>query len=288
VRSLAATEELGRVNKRMLSQVLQQRLTLRSGSTGERGRYYDQRNRFDQFRRIYCDPQENGGTLGTGAQTRICTDAAGGPRVNNDIDFTRLVDTRLTLNVNFTDDNLTNDEQDVLALARNLYSHELLDFKPDDVLNRQGNDVNVLRMRSLHALRSVAHNSFSEIVGMKSAGSGTVSTFMNEMIEELGVPQADVAAYLGANPSYFAQMEVLTRKMYQNPTFYTNLYTSPENLKRTGVALQALQLMHDRDRYEASLRREMLLSTILEMKIRESQEVVEKLIGGRAGANTRQ
>lgn len=288
VRSLAATEELGRVNKRMLSQVLQQRLTLRSGSTGERGRYYDQRNRFDQFRRIYCDPAENGGTFGMGTQTRICTDAAGGPRVNNDIDFTRLVDTRLTLNVNFTDNNLTNDEQDILALARNLYSHDLLDYKPDDVLNRQGNDVNILHMRSLHALRSVAHNSFSEIVGMKSAGSGTVSTFMNEMIEELGIPQADVATYLGANPSYFAQMEVLTRKMYQNPTFYTNLYTSPENLKRTGVALQALQLMHDRDRYEASLRREMLLSTILEMKIRESQEVVEKLIVGRTGSNTRQ
>ena len=83
-------------------------------------------------------------------------------------------------------------------------------------------------------------------------------------------------------------MEMLTRKMYQNPQFYTNLYTSPENLKRTGVALQALQLMHDRDRFEGSLRREMLLSTILEMKLRESQEVVEKLIADRAGNPTGQ
>ena len=280
VRSLAATEEMGRVNKRILSQILQQRLTLRGGSAGERGRYFDQRNRFDQFRRIYCDPAENGGTMRDADMptASVCTTAAGGDRVNKDIDYTRLIDSRLTLDVNFTNNVLTDDEQDILALARNLYSHELLDYKPDDVLARQGNDHNVLKMRSLHALRSVAHNSFSEIVGMKSSGSGTVSTFMDEIIEELGIPAADVNAYLGENPSYFAQMEVLTRKMYQNPVFYTNLYTSPENLKRTGVALQALQLMHDRDRFEASLRREMLLSTILEMKLRESQAGVEQLI----------
>lgn len=291
VRNLATAEEMGRVNKRILSQMLQQRLTLRNGSVGERGRYYDERNRFDQFRRIYCDPAENGGTMRDADMptASVCTTPAGGPRVNNDLDFTRLVDTRLTLDINFTDANMTNDEQDVLALARNLYSHELLDYKPDEVLARQGNDTNIMKMRSLHALRSVAHNSFSEIVGMKSASSGgSVAPFMRQMVAELGVPDADINAYLGENPSYFAQMEMLTRKMYQNPQFYTNLYTSPENLKRTGVALQALQLMHDRDRFEGSLRREMLLSTILEMKLRESQEVVEKLIADRAGRPTGQ
>lgn len=288
VRSLAATEEMARSNKRILSQMLQQRLTLRGGSVGERGRYFDLRNRFDQFRRVYCDPDENNGKMRDAdiPSASVCVTAAGGPRVGNDIDFTRLVDSKLTLDINFTDGTMTNDEQDVLALARNLYSHELLDYKADDLIARQGNTTNILDMRSLHALRSVAHNSFSTIVGMKATGSGTVNQFMNRIIEELGIPEAEVAQYLGSNPSYYAQMDVLTRKMYQNPVFYTNLYTKPENLKRTGVALQALQLMHDRDRFEASLRREMLLSTILEMKIRESQEVVRSGVTGRDTSST--
>ncbi len=288
VRSLAATDEMSRSNKRILSQMLQQRLTLRAGSVGERGRYFDLRNRFDQFRHIYCDPDENNGKLRNAdiPTASVCTTAAGGPRVGNDIDFTRLVDSKLTLNVNFTDGTMTDDEQDVLALARNLYSHELLDYKADDTLARQGNTANILDTRSLHALRSVAHNSFATIIGMKSLGSGTVNQFMNNIIQELGIPAGEVAQYLGSNPSYYAQMDVLTRKMYQNPVFYTNLYTQPENLKRTSVALQALQIMHDRDRFEGSLRREMLLSTILEMKLRETQEVVRSGVTGRDTSNT--
>ncbi len=283
VRSLAATEEMARSNKRILSQVLQQRLSLRGGSVGERGFYFDQRNRFDQFRRMYCDPQENNDTLRNAdiPNASVCLTAAGGPRVGNDIDFTRMLDSRLTLDVNFTDGTMTNDEEDILSLARNLYSHQLLLFKGDDVLSLEGNTANILDMRSLHALRSVAHNSFATLVGMKASGSGTVNTFMNHIIEEMGIPTNQVAAYLGANPSYYAQMDVLTRKMYQNPVFYTNLYTKPENLKRTGVALQALQLMNDRDRFEASLRREMLLSTLLEMRLREAEMIVRFGIGSR-------
>ena len=41
-----------------------------------------------------------------------------------------------------------------------------------------------------------------------------------------------------------------------------------------GVALEAVRLMQNRDRYEAALRREMLVSMILEMHIRENQSVM--------------
>ena len=61
--------------------------------------------------------------------------------------------------------------------------------------------------------------------------------------------------------------------MFQSPEFYTNLYTSPEaeNLKPIGVALEAVKLMQNSDRYEAALCREMLTSMIREMHIRENQ-----------------
>jgi hypothetical protein len=70
-------------------------------------------------------------------------------------------------------------------------------------------------------------------------------------------------------------MELLTRKMYQNPTFYAALYTKPANVERTAAAMEAIKLMQDRDRFEAALRREMLLSVLLELKLRTAQEVLE-------------
>ena len=69
-------------------------------------------------------------------------------------------------------------------------------------------------------------------------------------------------------------MEILTQKIYQSPSFYANLYTTPANIDRLGAALQAIGLMQDRDRYESALRRESLVSVILEMKIRELQDSV--------------
>ena len=90
-------------------------------------------------------------------------------------------------------------------------------------------------------------------------------------------------------------MEFLTRKMYQNPNFYTNLYDKPTNVKRIGAAMKAIKLMQDRDIQAALQRREMLMSMMLELKLRkESDEVYDTLEKGLfsgsmgAGGGTRQ
>ena len=75
---------------------------------------------------------------------------------------------------------------------------------------------------------------------------------------------AEIHAYLGERPSYYAQMEVLTKKLYQHPNFYTNLYDKPVNVDRMGVAMDALSLMNQRDRYDSMLRREMLNAMLIE------------------------
>ena len=98
------------------------------------------------------------------------------------------------------------------------------------------------------------------------------------VLNQLGVPDTEIDAFLGQNPSYFAQMEVLTHKLFEDPEFFVNLYDTPANVERIGVTLQALKLMQDRDRFESSLRREMLLSLILELQIRDRQGRVEAAI----------
>jgi hypothetical protein len=79
--------------------------------------------------------------------------------------------------------------------------------------------------------------------------------------------------------SYFQEMEFIGKKFYQRPEFYTNLYTSPQNLKRQSVAMQAIGLMLDRNMYESHLRSEMLLSMILELKLRPLQDRVQDDLG---------
>ena len=55
--------------------------------------------------------------------------------------------------------------------------------------------------------------------------------------------------------------------MYQSPNFYTNLYEKPTNVRRISTSMEAIKLMQTRDQFELSLRKEMLLSMMLEQEI---------------------
>ena len=95
------------------------------------------------------------------------------------------------------------------------------------------------------------------------AGAGW--NFMKSLIREFGTFTDDqIHDMLGDRPSYYAQMEVLTKKLYQHPNFYTNLYDKPANVDRIGASLDAIAIMHQRDRYESMLRREMLTALLVE------------------------
>ncbi len=270
VRSLAATEEKAKTNARLLNMVMMRRDTLSANVTSAAGPDIDIEDRINQFRETYCDVNDNNAQL-----DGFCNTGGGdADRINKDIDYTRTVDGRYTLDINFTDDDLSDDEEDIIALSRNLFSHKTFTRIPERHLMQEFGKDDFQDTRSIHAIRSVARNSFSHLVGMRASGTAEVGPFMKNLILEMGVPDDEIDIFLGENPSYFAQMDVLTRKMYQNPEFFVNLYAKPANVKRTGVALQAIKLMHDRDRYEASLRREMLMSLILEVKLREHQSEV--------------
>ena len=95
------------------------------------------------------------------------------------------------------------------------------------------------------------------------------------------MPEEEVFEYIGERPSYYAQLELLAKKIYQNPDFYANLYDKPANVARKGVALKAIELMLDRAIYESQLRREMATSVLLATKLRyEVDEVSEQVIEG--------
>ena len=221
-------------------------------------------------------------------------------RFNKDIDYHRTIVQPWTLNVNFTEGtDPTADEEDVLAMAVNLYSREVFkrpqskDLMPPPEESGSLTTLQEAYMdaRAVLAKRSVAENSYNALVGMKSSGTAGSRDFLQAILAELGiedttenVQRADsdspsevtkLDALLGQNPSYYAQMEVLTKKIYQNPDFYTNLYDTPANVSRKGVAIQAIGLMQKFDLLKSFLRNEANQSVLLELAIIDLQKEIE-------------
>ena len=246
------------------------------------GANFEAEVRWNQFTDTYCDPMEaNNGML---AFCDEATEAEARARWNREVDFTRLVDQPLTLDVNYLEEagDLTAEETDIMAMSRYLYGHPAKNTPQPQtaaeayaILSEQAFIDDYMAHRSESAIRNIARHSFATLVGMKAEGTGYNSQFMRAVISDFGLNDDQITEFLGENPSYFAQMEVMTRTMFQHPTFYTNLIDRPSNVLRFQTSMEALRLMQDRDRYEQMLRRELLLALIVEMKLREHQKKID-------------
>lgn len=295
IKSLAASDRKAEMAALVMSQRSQDRQLGSVNTAAALGEDGDKQSRIKQFREEFCDPKDNNDGLGylcdhdqdpaTGGQV-------GGPdaeRKNKDIDFMRTVDYPWTLDVDFVggggaSTTVTNNEEEIIALSSNLYGDNVFIRPPSKSLESQpGTRVSnmqklYLDMRSIVAKRSVAENSFNAITGMKSAGTQGSRDYLIALMKELGIPDAEATKLLGDNPSYYAQMEVLTKKIYHNPDFYTNLYDKPANVDRKGVALQAIGLMQKFDLFKSYLRNEASLSVLLELAVMDLQEETENEI----------
>ncbi len=289
-RSLAAVEEKSIHDQIVLNDVLMETAENRRNMGTALGAESDIKNRLQQFKRIYCDPNDNNKAL-----ELLCDHGAAQPgaanqaRMNKDIDYARTVELPYTLDIDFTNDVLSDEETDVVALGRNLYWTDAFSFVSEERL--QENAEYLQRSRQHMALNNLAHSSYSKLISMKArspaapAGVEPGWAYMKTMLRSL-IRGANAAAIdtnienmFGENPSYHAQMEVLTKKIYQNPDFYTNLYDKPANIDRINASLEAISLMQQRDHYEAALRHELLLSGMVEQElITDAEKLQGKLL----------
>jgi hypothetical protein len=281
--NLASTERRADLTRAALSKQVIQR-ELGSGDSQATTVQSDTLSRLKRYRSTFCNPKDNGVTLdeaGMGLQL-LCKHKTEAHMQNRDIDFTRSVDKPLTLDINLTDDKVTDDEMAVFALIDNLFAHAPLPrFNPsvfkDDPAKQIGYRYHYTNLRSIVAMRGIARNSMSNIIALKTASpdeSERSGPYLKALMKEMGLPDDEVEKVLGENPSYYAQMEFLSKKIYQNPNFYTALYDKPANVERIRAAMTAVKLMNDRDIHAAMLRREMLLSMMLELRLRERADVI--------------
>ncbi|GJL85720.1 MAG: hypothetical protein DHS20C02_14950 [Micavibrio sp.] len=285
-KSLAASERKSEYNSILMSQRSMDRQLGNANSSAMYGNDLDKESRLNQFKAKFCDPKDNNNGLGYMCEAP----GADKNRYNKDIDYTRTVDYPWTLDIDFTNGGTpTEHEEEVFALANNLYAHhvfarpsgKLLEPLPDGTLTNL--QKKYLDMRSIVAKRSVAENSFNAITAMKAQGLPESRDFLIAMLDDLGVVDANTIDLIGENPSYYAQMEMLTKKIYQNPDFYTNLYDKPVNVERKGVSMQAIALMQKFDMFKSYLRSEASLSILLELAVMDLQDEIENEINPLAG-----
>lgn len=276
MRSLAASDRNADLTAKLLGQRSMDRQLLNVNANSSEGQKEDREGRLEKFRTTYCDRNDNNRGL-----TTICAAAVPQDRKNKDVDFTRTVMTPLSLDIDFSDAAATPDEEDVLALMSNLYAHKVFDPISAAKLRTPGKSAEanrqlILDMRSIVAKRSVAEQPFQALIGMKTRGTTSVSqTYMQEILKEMGIPAAEAATIVGTNPSYYAQMEILTKRVFQRPEFFVDLYDKPANVARKAVALQAISLMQKRDIFKSSLRNEAIISVLLELELMKAQRSVQ-------------
>jgi len=273
-RDLLATERSANLSRTAVSaQLLQREL----GSGDSMGMSYatDSLSRLAQFRKKFCNPDDNGKGL-----KFLCPTAAPAETRNVDINYTQVLDQPLSLDINLMKADVTPDEEIVFALVDNLFAHDPMPRLPVDPMAQQKYQYHYMNVRSIVAMRGIARNSISNIIAMKTAtpnaeaNGASAAPYMRALMLEFGLKPEEVKKLLGDNPSYYAQMELLTKKIYQNPSFYTNLYDKPANIERIRTAMRAIKLMQDRDIQASLHRREMLLSIMLELRLRQRAEAV--------------
>lgn len=293
IRSLASAERNYEYSTYVYSQRGMDRQLGNLGTAAARGEFDDHCLRLRQFRARYCDLRDNNEHMNMicnpdAANIKFpeCLPAEGeqeitGGSKNKDISFIRTVDRARTLDIDFYTPEglpeLTEDEQDTFALGSNLYGSEVMFRIPESSLHQRQTQDELLDLRTIAAKRAVAEHSYNTIVGMKALGTEEsfeeTYPYMLLLLHTLGLgidgdfPEEELALFLGERPSYNAQMEIFTKRIFQAPDFFTDLYDEPVNVDRKGVALQAIDLMQSFDMWNSYLRTEAMLSVVLELEL---------------------
>ena len=275
-RSLGASQRRGEYNAYLLSQHMQDRQMRTDNMGSSAGKGFESVNRWLDFKKTFCNRNDNDRKLGPLTSTPICAASVPVIKRNEDVDYTRVVEHPLTIDVDFSNTVLEGQEDGIIGLSNNLFGSDVFAYFPEAFFKNYDYEDEHMYMRSIVAKRSVAQNSFSNIVGMKSQGkaeSADVRDYMEKLLEQLGVSSAsDRRAIVHDLPSYYAQMEMLTKKLYQRPEYYTNLYDKPVNVERKRAAMRAIGLMQNMDLFKSKLRTEAALAVLTEMEIFKEQE----------------
>lgn len=283
IRSLAASERRSDLAHTIIANRMMSRQLLNSDTLSAEGSRSDRESRLDLFRKKFCNSTDHA----NGLQSLCKNTNTNRSQINMDVDYTNAMDNKLTLDMDFSSTGAataTEDEENIFMLGSYLFANEVLPTIAGDLMVKDGNITesanDYIDIRAIAAKRSVAQNSFAAITGLKAQGDGESAPFLKALLKEAGIRNPDIEARLGEKPSYFAQMEIMTKDLYQNPEFYANLYDKPVNIERKIAAMQAIEIMQDRDIYDSLIRSEAVLATLIEVLLQDEHRRVTNDLNG--------
>lgn len=260
VRTLVGVEAAATATQNEAAERLTAYHSYTAGSSAARGEGWEKEARINTARNLYIDPRDHGGAV----QGMDVTEGGGQKRINNDLDFARMVGQPLTV------DTTRGGMDDLMALSQNLYGNEMFyDINPDR-LNAQ-----LFDLRQIQAKRNVLLNSFMAQVGLKAKGHSDVTPQTIAAFQQLGLPQAVIDRDLKGRPSYYALMEVITKRQYQDANFYAGLIKNPAAQDRSAATMRAFTNMQMRDMVQSLQRQEVLYAMLLELRLLKRQEIVK-------------
>lgn len=245
--------------------------------------------------KVYCDPQANDGTPVLCACERdengVCKTGpkSAQSRINRDIHGLMQVP---TLDIRAGAAGTTPDLEDVRAMLSQLSAFR----PPQELTSVDTNEAGALAhknaalgLRNVTAQRGPVHWVLAHYFGARARGAAGSANFLGGVMKEMGLADGEVSRALGGGsqhlakgggnpdlaPSYDAQMRVLAKVIYQSPNFYTNLIDKPANVERIRAAQMAIALMQKWDFYESTLRRELMLSQLLEQEVKTEAASLE-------------
>lgn len=276
-KALVASDAKSEAAKLVLSEISLARSLGTTASVSAAGRGQDNGARLYTFVVKFCDLAENGS--GLNSLCRVANPVVDTAQ-SRDVSFGRVLDDRVTLNGDFTDAADTQDETNVVAMSDYLYGHRqpTKRISYTELQSTPGRGRLYQEYRSIIARRAAAQNTFNTLAGMKSAGSGITDQYLDAALQALGLPQEEIPKYIGGQypnndrkfASYNGQMEMLTKKIYEDPAFYANLMESKVNTQRVSAAMQGVGLAQSRDIYRSIERSEMLMALLVELEARKA------------------
>lgn len=282
-RSLAATESRIPMNRQAISQMVLANNLQSKGTIFETPETTLTQFKDDVMANSCKPTDQNGGLKDFCKATDVDMQWA-------NMDYTNVLDRPLTLNIDFSNSNDTSSEKRLASLIRNLTYYDPISEqnKTDSTAKAEvkaghyyDNRVNLIDTRHIAAARQLSADSLGTIAALKAEGTNGSANYMKAVLMKLGLSAADAKKMIGDKPSYSAQMDILTKKIYQDPTFFANLYESPVNVDRQRVAMLAISLMQERDLLETLKRKELLLSGYLTMKLDAEQRKISRDINTR-------
>lgn len=282
-RSLAATQRRGVLAGHVLSQHFLDRQLNSAGVSAAEGPFQEGRDRMRKFYMRYCDIRDNNRRLEELCNTPGYISATQNRRSNRDIDYTRMIHARSSSSTDFAAPSWIvgqEERQDIFALGVNLYNSDLFDPASEAELTLLVNRPTYLDIRAIAAKRSVAFNSYAAIAGQRSFGSAMTASnareYMGVVLRQLGLEPGtqEIQYYVGTRPSYNTQMEFLTKKLYQRPEYYTNLYDTEANVARKQASMRAIGLMQNFDMFKSRIRNEAMLAVLLELELKREQDAI--------------